>query len=431
MPEIDFGFEGTAGAQSLDGTPGTTTTIDGGQGGEGGNQGTQGGQQGGEGSQGAQGSQGNQGGEGNGGNGSEGGSEGNGGEEGSTIELKEGTVIELDDKKYKVDAEGNLVDEEGKIFKEAKDVKEFIAGFDQSDDDSEINLETIQKLLDVEVTDENDKPIVYENTPEGIKSYIKDVIEISKNEIAEAAVNSVFEKYPVLTDVLNYYVANGNSLEGFNEISDRSKIELKDDDEEQQKAIIRTAWKENGKKGNVENYIAYLKSNDLLLATAKDELEDLIAADKAEREELERKAIEQEELTRKNLIAYWTGVKSTIDSKNIAGYKIPDTIIINRDGKNLSVTPNDFFNYLYLVDKNGKSQYVKDLEQDTPESRRDDEILRAYLKFTGGSYKSLVDMAIKEEEVKTLKLKSKNIKKSGIKITTPASNKTEGIEFGY
>ena len=135
--------------------------------------------------------------------------------------------------------------------------------------------------------------------------------------------------------------------------------------------------------------------------------------------------IEQEE-------KYWKGVKEVIDSRNIAGYKIPDTIIINKDGKKISVTPDDFFKYIYQIDKNGKSRYQYDLENETPEARRNDSILRAYLKFVGGSYSNLVDMAINDKEVKKLKLIAKTRNTTGIKITKPNSDKNNGkIDFGY
>ena len=165
---------------------------------------------------------------------------------------------------------------------------------------------------------------------------------------------------------------------------------------------------------------------------AKEELEALKEKDEEKRkaiaeqaEQAERDAIEQEE-------KYWKGVKEVIDSRNIAGYKIPDTIIINKDGKKISVTPDDFFKYIYQIDKNGKSRYQYDLENETPEARRNDSILRAYLKFVGGSYSNLVDMAINDKEVKKLKLIAKTRNTTGIKITKPNSDKNNGkIDFGY
>ena len=128
------------------------------------------------------------------------------------------------------------------------------------------------------------------------------------------------------------------------------------------------SWSEQNRKGDVDSYINYLKSTGTLADVAKEELEALKEKDEEKRkaiaeqaEQAERDAIKQEE-------KYWKGVKEVIDSRllatfvsikhgNIAGYKIPDTIIINKDGKKISVTPDDFFKYIYQIDKNGKSRY--------------------------------------------------------------------------
>jgi len=352
----------------------------------------------------------------------------------SEFVIEPGTVLDIDDKKYTIDDNGNIIDENGNIFKEAKDVKDFIDSFTVNDDnlENEISIDSIRKLFDVEVVDENDKPIEFENTPNGIKSYIDAVIDSREEEIAENAINTLYDKIPILKDLIPYYIANGNSLDGFLEIKDRSNIVLKDDDEAQQEEIIKMSWSEQNRKGDVDSYINYLKSTGTLADVAKEELEALKEKDEEKRkaiaeqaEQAERDAIEQEE-------KYWKGVKEVIDSRNIAGYKIPDTIIINKDGKKISVTPDDFFKYIYQIDKNGKSRYQYDLENETPEARRNDSILRAYLKFVGGSYSNLVDMAINDKEVKKLKLIAKTRNTTGIKITKPNSDKNKGkIDFGY
>ena len=108
--------------------------------------------------------------------------------------------------------------------------------------------------------------------------------------------------------------------------------------------------------------------------------------------------------------------------------------MIERDGKKLATTPNDFFNYIYKVDKEGYSQYQRDLMKESAESRRDDEILRAYLKFVGGNYSNLVDMAINEQKVNTLKFKAKenNSRKTTFKVTPPSKNNDKKeTDFGY
>lgn len=348
--------------------------------------------------------------------------------------LQAGTVIEIGEDKYTIDDNGNLIDKNNNIFKEAKDVKAWLKEFDkiENTDNEDISISAIQEAIGVEITDDKNNPIEYENTIDGIKSYINAVIETSKEEQQEAAINTLYQRYPIINDVLNYYIANGNSLEGFNEIPDRSNIEIDDANETQQENIIRTAWEEQGRKGDVESYIAYLKSSGILLATAKEELTALQEADAQYRKELEAEAERKENERIEKLEKYWNGVHDVIKTRQIAGYQIPENIIINRNGQKLSVTPEDFFNYLYRVDENGASQYNKDLAAQTPESRRDDEILRAYLMFVGGNYSNLVNMAINKEKVATLKLKAKERNTSTVRITKPSNqNKSSNIDLGY
>lgn len=349
--------------------------------------------------------------------------------------LQAGTVIEVGEEKYTVDANGNLVDKDNNIFKEAKDVKAWLEEFDKIEDTDKdaISISSIQEAVGIEITDDNDKPIEYENTPAGVKAYIDAVIETAKEEQQEAAINTLYQKYPIISDVLNYYIANGNSLEGFGEIPDRSGITIDDANEAQQEAVIRTAWSEQGRKGDVESYIAYLKSSGTLLATAKEELAALQEADAQYRKELEEEAERKENERIDKLEKYWNGVHDVIKTRQIAGYQIPEQIIVNRDGQKLSVTPEDFFNYIYRVDQNGHSAYERDLAKQTPESRRDDEILRAYLMFVGGNYSNLVNMAINKEKVATLKLKAKERNGSTVRITKPntTGNKGSNIDLGY
>ena len=214
---------------------------------------------------------------------------------------------------------------------------------------------------------------------------------------------------------------------------DRSNIVVDDNNEAQQEAIIRAAWSEQGRKGDVTGYINYLKSSGTLLATAKEELQVLQESDRQYRENLAKQAEETERRNNEMLMQYWNGVHEVIKTRKIAGYEIPENIIINRNGQKLSVTPNDFFNYIYRVDQDGRSAYERDLANETPESRRDDEILRAYLKFVGGNYSNLVNMAINKEKVNTLKLKAKERTNNTVRIVKPKESGTKGanIDLGY
>lgn len=357
------------------------------------------------------------------------------GSEENKSEYSPGTKFELDDKTYTVDENGNVIDDKGAIFKEAKDVADWIKSFNVDDtNENDITIDNIIKAVGTEIVDDDEKPIQFENTPNGIKSYIDAVVEVSKNDVTEAALNTLFSQYPFIKDAINYYKANGNSLEGFNEVVDRSDVTLDKDNEEQQKEIIRTAWKERGAKGDVEGYIDYLKSSGSLATIAEDELNNLKQYDADRKAKLAEEAKKAQDEEIRYYQDYWNGVKEVIDSRKIANYQIPESIIINRNGQKLTVTPNDFFNYLYRVDKEGFSQYQRDLAAQDQNARRDDEILRAYLTFVGGNYSNLVDMAINEKEVKSIRLKAKQNNKSTLKITKPTTNNAKNgkdIDLGY
>lgn len=358
-----------------------------------------------------------------------------GGQEEST--LNEGDSIELDGVTYTVNQNGDLVNEKGEVFKTKAEVADFLKEYTTEDVNTvpEINVADIQKLVGVDVVDENGKAVTFDSTPEGVAQYVNSVLELKKAEFAQAGINKLIEDYPVVNDFLNYYIANGNSYEGFGEMKDRSGIQVDDTNEAQQIAIVREAWKEFGKRGNVESYIKYLKDTGTLVEVAKDDLAALQQADADLREENSRAALQAQQEYEAQVVAYWKEVKSCVDKREIAGYKIPDVIILDRGGKQVSATPDDFFNYIYQVDDNGMSQYQKELAKEAPADRMNDELLKAYLKYTGKSYNSLLEMAVANKEVKKLRLTANKNKsaKATIKITKAAktNGNLDGENFGY
>ena len=358
-----------------------------------------------------------------------------GGQEEST--LSAGDSIELDGVTYTVNENGDLVDEKGEVFKAKSEVEAFLKEYttEETNEVPEINVTDIQKLVGVDVVDEKGKAISFDNTPEGVAEYVKSVLDLKKAEFAQAGINKLIEDYPVLNDFLNYYIANGNSYEGFGEMKDRSGIQIDEANEAQQIAIVREAWKEFGKRGNVDKYISYLKDSGQLLDVAKDDLAALQQADAEVREENAKAALQAQQEYEAQVAAYWKEVKSCVDKREIAGYKIPDVIILDRGGKQVSATPEDFFNYIYQVDEQGMSQYQRELANEAPADRMNDELLKAYLKYTGKSYNSLLEMAVANKEVKKLRLTANKNKsaKATIKITKAAktNGNLDGENFGY
>lgn len=73
------------------------------------------------------------------------------------------------------------------------------------------------------------------------------------------------------------------------------------------------------------------------------------------------------------------------------------------------------------------------MAKETAEAKLEDDILRAYLKFTGGNYSNLIDMAINEEKVKNLKLRAIQGRKGTIVVTPPKQdgNGNQNNDYGY
>lgn len=352
-------------------------------------------------------------------------------------DLEEGTVIEDGDNKYTVDKDGNLIDDKGNIFKAKNEVAAYLKEFEVEDASNEdkIDVKSIQELVGISVTSEDGKPVTFDNTPQGVASYVQSVLDLKRDEFAKAGVNKLFEDYPVVSDFLNYYVANGNSFEGFGELRDRSGIEVDENNVSQQEAIVREAFKEFNRRGNVDKYIQYLKDSNELFNVAKEELEALQKADNDVREANAKEALRVKAEEEKQLVEFWNGVKECIDKRQIGGYRIPETVIIERNGKQISTTPEDFFNYVYQVDDKGLSRYENDLMKLSPAERRDEELLKAWLKYTGKGYDSLIEMAVSDKEAKKLKLTASQRKstRGAIKITKPDSKNDvlKDERFGY
>lgn len=350
----------------------------------------------------------------------------------STGELEPGTQLEFDGVTYTVAENGDIVDEAGKVFKEAKDVKEWLNSVDVDNDDNNnsLSISSIQEALGITVTDSEGKAVEFTDDAAGVKAYVNSVIDLKSNELQEAAINKLYTDNPLLKQFVDYVQVNGTP-KGFGEIPDRSTIELSKDNEAQQEAIIRMAAKEFGNKSLNDNYIKYLKDGGGLYDEAKAQLQALVEKDAAYRSDIEaraEKARKDEEIRLEN---YWKNVNNVINSRVIAGYKLPESFTKEVNGKKVVITPNDFYNYLYKAteedtDGNKVSGYQRDLSKLTDEEYLNRELLDAWLMFTGGTYKDLIDMAVKEDKVRQLRIKSKQQRSTkSVKIVTKSSGKTD------
>ena len=318
-----------------------------------------------------------------------------------SISLQEGDTVNIDGVAYTINNNGDAVAEDGTVFRTAAELKELIAN-NQAEGEL-TQLELLQQKYGNDYVDKDGNAITFDNTPEGLNSYIDTVIAVQKQEAQAAVIDKLFDTYPIVEQLLDYIKVNG-SAEGFNEIPDRSKITVNKDNEEQQSAFIREEWKMSGKKGDVEKFIDYCKNTGILYDTAVESKEAVDAIYSEQLKAQQDAATKAQEQADAELNAYWDNVAQILDKKELMGYSIPDKIQCSRDGKNVMLTMDDFKRYISApVDEAGNTQYSLDEAKVDANTRIQDDLLRAYLRFTGGNYASLVGMEVNKQKVLTLK----------------------------
>lgn len=330
----------------------------------------------------------------------------------STGELTSGDTIDVDGTIYTVAENGDLVDDKGNVFKEAKDVQSWLASVEIEDEnaDSPITLSSIQEALGVTITDEDGKDVTFTDDADGVKAYVDSVIAVKSQELQEAAINRLYQDNPLLKQFQDYVQLTGTP-KGFGEIPDRSGIRLDKNNEQQLVAVIKMAAQEFGNKSLNDNYIKYLRDSGGLYDEARNQLQALVEKDAEYKKQIETKAQEQRDAQAKATADYWNNVNRIVESRQIGSYRIPESFTKEVDGKKIVITPKDFFNYLSTpkeVDGITATGYQHDLAKLTDEEYMNREILDAWLMFTGGTYKDLIDMAVKEEQVRQLRVKSKD-----------------------
>jgi hypothetical protein len=341
----------------------------------------------------------------------------------STGELNVGDHVEFDGNTYIVAENGDLVDENNKVFKKADEIKDWLNSLEQEENNG-IDLDGIQAAVGVEIVGEDGNPMEFTNDPAGVNAYVNAVIDLKSKELQEGAVNKLYADNPILKQFQDYVTVNGTHR-GFGELPDRTGWVVDKDNENQQEVIVKIAAAEFGNKGINENYIKYLKDTGSLYEEAVNQLSALQEKDKLVRKEIEARAVAAREQEQQELEDYWNKVNDVINGRTIAGYKLPESFIKEVNGKKQTVTPRDFYDYLSKqtevdADGNRMTGYQKDLNSESEEAFMARELITAWLFFTGGTYKDLGDMAIKEEAVRTLKLKSKEHRAhKTIKVSKP------------
>lgn len=347
----------------------------------------------------------------------------------STGELNVGDHVEFNGVVYTISENGDLVDENNNVFKKANEIEDWINSLEQEENNG-IDIDSIQDAVGIEVIGADGNPMEFTNDAEGVNAYVNAVIDLKSRELQYGAINKLYADNPILKQFQDYVTVNG-TYQGFGELPDRTGWVVDKDNVNQQEAIVKIAAAEFGNMSINDNYIKYLKDTGALYDEAVNQLLALQQKDIEVRRDIEARAIAARQQEQEELENYWNKVNDVINGRTIAGYKLPESFIKEVDGKKQTVTPRDFYDYLSKqtevdADGNRMTGYQKDLSNESEEAFMARELITAWLFFTGGTYKDLGNMSIKEEAVRTLKLKSKEHRAhKTIKVTKPASKSTK------
>jgi len=350
--------------------------------------------------------------------------DGSDGSDGS-VNLDDIESIDIDGTEYSINENGEAVDDTGKVIKTRDEVVALLEELNNEGEGGETPLiEDIAKLSGFSPVDEDGKPLVFEDTPDGMAKREVAIVNQFGAELARQELDTFFENNPDIVEMYNYKKIKG-SLDGFKDRVDYNKITVEaDDDNQQTQLIVNAEILKGNSKERAEQIAKYLiedgKGKDeailalkYLKETQASRDRDAIAAKEAKENE-ERAAI----------AAKHEEIAKTVKSGKLNGIVIPEYIKYKRsDGSIMNVTRDFIYQYMTKPVKDGKSLYDIDKEKSNTES----EVLDAYLKITGNDYSSIIKGMERQSKVDKLKdIKNRSKLSNRIVVKKRTTSGTQG-----
>lgn len=336
-------------------------------------------------------------------------------------------VVVIDEKEYKLDKEGNAINEDGSIFMDKDKLKELEEV--GSDDEKTLNIEEIEKFSGIELLDKDGKKIIYDNSIEGIAKREADIKQHFLEQGKQESLNQFLEQNPDIYKMINYKDRHG-TLEGYKEDVDYSKITLDKENEQQLSDVIIEA---EIKKGNnidrAKRTLNYIKSDGRLFEEAQESQQFLLERQNAEttqQRQREQEAINRQIREAEEHYGFRYNNKGEIEPLNVENSvydvivnkgQIEDLIIPTDgikvktgDGKLKHYSRKDVLNYISTVVDGGLSQaQIDERSRLTNKSK----LLKQYIyNLTGGDISSFVKAQDNKNKVNKIKARFKT-KESG------------------
>lgn len=267
--------------------------------------------------------------------------------------LVPGSTIEIDGVEHTLGNDLTII-KDGKVFKTKDEIiallKEANYKPEGGDDDGKGTITQIQKATNLIVTTPEGHPIEYEDTIEGLTKYAQDIYATGVKLGQEQAQESIFSKYPVLSDIIEHLELKG-SIDGFVQTVDYNKIVVTEDENQWLDLYTQAQLKRNMSKAEIDGYAKYLKDDGKLKQAAITSLDFLKTTQTTEQSgraaAIANKKKAEEDAERE----YMAEVNKALTAKQIVigekKFSIPDVIRIkDADGRIVTKSGNDFKRYI-------------------------------------------------------------------------------------
>jgi hypothetical protein len=325
-----------------------------------------------------------------------------------------------------MDDKGNALNADGSIFM----TKEKMESFSNTLNDNDLITE-VEKINNIIIIGEDNKPIKYEATPQGIAKRELDIISNVKVQAQQEGINTFLKSNPDLKSIYDYKQRHG-SIEGYDKVVDYTTINIDKNNKDQLKQFIID---EQISKGNT---IAVAKSF-AEFAEKNNQLEELgIAAHTNLKANQVAKIQEQQTKIKESNNKYY-GIdidqNGNIKDLNIPGslydiivkkgefngMKIPkDGVIVkNNDGSTSKLNTSQLFELAAYADNNGLSRLDNIISNYI--SKAENKVAVGLYILKGGDLSELVNNAVNKQQVTKFKINTSNNKSNTKQINNNSS----------
>ena len=299
-------------------------------------------------------------------------------EQGQVVLSKESLDKYIDTGEVLLDAQGNQIDETGKIIKPASEVN-------TANTIIELSKNAIEQELGFTLLDSEGKPKSYSNSVEGSTELLKDVATNATVNAVTAFLNS----NPELKDIY-FHLANGGKLDDYTASNiDYTAVDVTTLDRTGKLNYIKQSFEQQGLK-NAGSLIKTLEqsSDEALTQAAADAIITLKQVSEDAKVEREREYQLNQQKEAQALEEYWNNVNSVITNGKLKDINIPNA------------EKEDFFKYLAVpINSKGESQEMIDAEKEDNEDR----LLLSYLRFKKFNLNDLVNLKAKTNRLEQLR----------------------------